>query len=345
MNSLERVMTTLAKGELDRLAVFAVLGAYGGKLNSTPLFKLYRESELWVKGQMAIQDRFKLDMVLGTFDFSGLAEAFGGRTVFFDNQAPNMRLPAYSSTENALEHELPDIETNAILKNMLAGVSGLKASYQNEVPVVSTIPGPTSLANLVIGIESWLDSVLFEPEIAEKLHKHLLEFWFNWMEALVQAGTDFVVVCEGMASNTINNRDMYLRHFHPWIRDAFQGLSNPVIFHHTGGAINHVIDELSTLPNVAGFVVGSKDDLFEARSRIHPDQVLIGNIDNLSFPSYEPQTMRDAVRERAAFSGKLMPYIVANSAADIPLETPIEIIDSYSHAAGKCSEASEFAKK
>jgi hypothetical protein len=53
MNAFERVMNTLQGLPVDRVPVFAVLGAYGGKLTQTDLRTLYRDAEAYVAARGA----------------------------------------------------------------------------------------------------------------------------------------------------------------------------------------------------------------------------------------------------------------------------------------------------
>ena len=108
MNAFERVMNTLHGKPTDRAPVFAVLGAYGGKLTHTDLQTLYSDAEAYVAGQCAAQEAFGLDLVLAPFDLSAIAEAFGAEVAWFVDQAPNIRYPAVRSAGAAIRLPSPD---------------------------------------------------------------------------------------------------------------------------------------------------------------------------------------------------------------------------------------------
>lgn len=115
MNAYERVMSTLQGKPVDRPPVLAVLGAYGGQLANIPLKQLYTDVDSYIQGQQAVQEAFHLDMVLAPFDFSVLAEAFGGITAFFENQAPNMKTAPAETIQDAIALKIPDLETDGRL--------------------------------------------------------------------------------------------------------------------------------------------------------------------------------------------------------------------------------------
>ena len=55
----------------------------------TDLQTLYSDAAAYVAGQRALQEAFGLDLVLATFDYSAIAEAFGGDVAWCADQAPN----------------------------------------------------------------------------------------------------------------------------------------------------------------------------------------------------------------------------------------------------------------
>ena len=114
-----------------------MLGAYGGRLAGIELPTLYREAEAWVAGQEAVQSAFGLDMVLGPFDFSAIAEAFGGEAAFFRDQPPNMRRPAAQSATQALGLPLPEPEEAGRLPFILEATRRLAELYRDRCPCSS----------------------------------------------------------------------------------------------------------------------------------------------------------------------------------------------------------------
>ena len=74
-SELERVMNTLSGKPCDRVPVCAVLGAYAGGRIGADLRDLYTDAEVYVRGQVALQEAFGFDMVLAPFDFAAIAEA------------------------------------------------------------------------------------------------------------------------------------------------------------------------------------------------------------------------------------------------------------------------------
>jgi uroporphyrinogen decarboxylase len=340
VNSYQRVMGTLMGQPVDRLPVFAVLGAYGAKLTGVDLRTLYSDASAYVAGQEAVQSAYGFDLVMTPFVYTALSEAFGGETAWSDTQAPNMKRPGIRSAAEVLLAPLPDPQRTGKLPTLLDATRRLADLYKEQAPVIGVLPGPGIMPSLIIGMEQWMETVLFDQELARKLIDHIAPFFVSWANALLAAGADCLVVTEGMASAEIAPRTLFAEQILPHLKTTFTQINGPKVLHHTGGRINHALDLLPGLDGLVGVVVGSKDDLTEARRLIGPDLNLIGNLDNLSFPSVSADKISEmslSCIRTAAPSGH---YILANSGADIPLTTPPDNLRAMLYAANKyCVES------
>jgi uroporphyrinogen decarboxylase len=333
-------MNTLKGLPVDRIPVFAVLGAYGGKLTQTDLRTLYRDTSAYVAGQRAAQETFGFDMVIAGFDYGAVAESFGGEVAWFTDQAPNMRQPAARSAAAALLIPLPDPQRTARLPMILAATRQLAETYREEVPIFATVPGPAALPSMVLGLEGWMETLLFDEPGARQVLEWSGRFFVGWSNALLAAGATGLVVTESFASQEIFGREQFAQRFLPHVSAMFAAVLGPIVFHHGGGRIGHMLDLLPGLPNLVGAVVGSKDDLGAARQALGPDQVLIGNLDNLSLPVSSTEEIRTrslACLRTAAPNGK---YILSHSAADVPLATPPENLRAMIQASAEYAVSS-----
>ncbi len=324
MNAYQRLMNTLMGQPVDRVPVLAVLGAYGGKLTQTDLKTLYRDPAAWVAGQQAVQEAFGFDLVMTEFNYSAIAEAFGGEVAWFSDQAPNIKRPATSSAEAALQMALPDPQQSGRLPAILESTRRLAERYKEQVPVIGVVPGPAILPALLIGMEQWMETLLFAQDSAGKLLEHTGSFFVTWANALLQAGADCLVVTEGMAAAEIAPRELFAERFLPHLATTFSQVLGPKVLHQTGGSINHILDLLPGLDGLVAVAIGSKDDLAQARALIGPGLTLIGNLDNLCFPTASPDelyAMALACLQTAAPNGH---YILSNAGADISLATAPE---------------------
>lgn len=324
MNSYMRVMNTLQRLPVDRVPVFAVLGAYGAKLRGADLRTLYCDTAAYIDGQDAVLEAFGFDLVLAPFDYSAIAEAFGGEAAFFRDQPPNVKQPAARSAAEALALPLPIPESTGRLPFILETIRRLAGIHREKVPVFAAVPGPAALPSLLMGLGPWMETLLFDQGRAEALLQQTGRFFTSWANALLDAGAMALMVTEGLATAEIAPREMFAAVIRPHLQAVFSGVRGPMVFHHTGGRINHVLDLIPGLPGVIGAVVSSKDDLEQARRLLGPDMLLLGNLDNLSFPSASPERIRRQSLECLRIAAPAGRFVLANSGGDIPLNTPPE---------------------
>jgi len=337
VNSYQRVMNTLAGAPTDRPPVFAVLGAYGARLTGADMRTLYSDAAAYVAGQQALQKEFGFDLVLSAFDYSALAEAFGGAVAWSANQAPNLKRPGVRNAADVFAMALPDPNKSARLPVILEVTRRLRDLYKGQVPIVSVLPGPCSLPMLILGIEQWMEMVLFEPETAQKLLEFTAPFYCAWAGALMDAGADCLVVTEGMASSTILPRDTFARQCLPHLRSIFAQISAPLVFHHSGAAIGHILDLLPGLEHLVGVAISSQDDLSEARRLLGPEPTLIGNLDNLTLPVVSAAEVHDLAMRCLRTAAPAGRYILCNAGADVPQATPPENLCAMQQAAAEFS--------
>jgi uroporphyrinogen decarboxylase len=324
MNSYQRVMNTLAGQPVDRLPVFAVLGAYGAKLTGVDLRTLLSDASAYVAGQRALQQEFGFDQVMSAFDYSVLAEAFGGQIAWFPNQIPNIKRPAARQAADALSLPLPDVLHTARLPVILEINRRLAGIYKEQVPIISVLPGPCIFPALLVGIEQWMEAILFEPELAQKLLDYTAPFFVSWANALLDAGADCLAFTEGMATSAVAPRKIFAEQCLPHLRSVFSQIHGPKIVSSTGGCMNHVLDLLSGLDGVVGVIAGSKDDLCEARQLLGPDLTIVGNLDNLTLPAVSADEVYNLSLSLFRAAGPSGHYILANAGADVPQATPPE---------------------
>jgi len=332
MNSFERVMNTLQGLPVDRVPVLAVLNVLSTKLTNFPMKKIYTDIESYIESQKVIVDTFGIDMVLSTFDYSVIGEAFGSKVVFFDNQAPNIKKPLTISMDDFLKQPLPDLKVTGRLPMVLATSQKLAEIYNGKVPVFAAVPGVCSLPALIFGLEKWLDTLLFDPVSASRIMGYTGKFFVEWCNALLKAGNTAVIITEGMTAKEIIYRELFTTRFLPIIQELFPKIHGPIIFHHTGGSIDHILDLLSTIPGLLAVAVGSKDNLIQARKLVGSQMSIIGNLDNLSFPALSEDGIYRLSQKELEEMSECGHYFLANSGADIPITTPLENVHAMLRA-------------
>ena len=332
MNSRERILSILSGVSPDRPAWAMTLSLYGARLTGCPLPVYFSDPSAYVSGQIAIKETFNPDVLFGPFAFAHLGAAFGSTIKEFSDQAPTLRNHSVSSPSDLTRIILPDPTTNPYLQYHLTAIANLVQTCGKETPVAAILPLPIDLPALILGMETWMETILFDPEGTRLVIDILVPFFLDFADRIFANGADFIVSPCAFSSPSLVTRDIVRSFARPILERTLSRMKGPVVIHHGGAPVLPHLDLLSGLPGVIGYVVDSNDNLAEARAVIGKDSVLFGGPDNLSVPVLTAdeihQRCTTILKERAGDPK----FVLCNSGPDIPLNTPPENIHAFRKA-------------
>lgn len=212
------------------------------------------------------------------------------------------------------------------MRYLVESVRALVADQRGGRPVAAVITAPCDLPILLLGMENWLEILLFEPELAGFWSSLALDHFEALSAAYFSAGASFLVSPVMMTSPALIAPALAERTIIPLIRTAFSRLKGPIVFHHGGNRLAPYIGMVRDLPNVAGFALDERDSFAEAREVVGPETLLLGN---LSGPHLSRRTVESiAAKTRALLLERKddRKFIFATSNADIPWETDPEVL-------------------
>jgi uroporphyrinogen decarboxylase len=336
MNSIERIQATLAGESVDRPAVVPILSLYGMKVADNSPERYYTEPETYVAGQKAVMSAFAPDLILGPFAFALLGAAFGSELAWVPNQAPNLRRTALSRLDQWQHIAWPSSATHPHLRYFSDSLRGLKESFNGRALVATCLPLPTDLPPLIIGMDLWTETLLFDPDGVSQVMDRVIPFFLQLVHDHIAAGADLIVGTSAFTSPTVLTRELVLARVRPHLETMLSQLKAPVIVHHGGSTQCGHLDLLVDLPSVCGFVLDERDSVLEARNALGPaPALLIGplgpRLSTLSAKEVERQC-----RVKLNSAGDDPRIILCNSGPDIPLETPAENIRAMFKAASSC---------
>lgn len=333
MNSMERIQATLAGKPLDRRAFAPVLGLYGARLTNCQLEQYYTDPAAYAAGQSVVRETFQPDVLCAPLSFASIGAAFGGELVFLDTLPPNLRRPAIQSVEQWDSLVPPDPGANQRLLYFRDTIRLLAAKHGREVPIAMVIPIPVDIPAVVMGMESWLETVLFDPAGAQRVMEKIIPFYVRLVNGFFAAGATFIVMPCGFASPSIVTCDIVTTFTRPILAQVLAQLTGPVVLHNVGAPILAHLDLLTGLPSVAGFIVDQRDDLAKARRVIGPDRVLFGGLDCTNIgqmTAAEVETRSRAILEERRHDAR---FILGTSGPDVAWDTPPENIHAMRMAA------------
>lgn len=332
MNSLERVLAALQNQPADRPALFLNAGLYGARLTGAPLKEHYRNPALFAEGQMAIRETFKPDLLISPFALAGLGQAFGSRMSEPTRQPANVTVFAAPSAQVALRIPLPDVDADPGITFLRETIRILARKYAGQVPVVGLLVSPMDLPPLIIGLEAWLDALLFEPDTARALVDRLTPFFVALGKAMLDDGATALALTANLANPFMVPPEGVGALGRASLEQALGQLPGPVILHHGGCPLLAHLASFQGLPNTVAYVLDAGEDLAAARAKLGAGPLLLGNLSGPALADQSPGEVAALCGRALAQADGDHQFILATSGADIPLETPPECVGALTES-------------
>ena len=294
MNSLERILATVTGVSADYQPFTMLLSLYGASLIKSNTIDYYRDPELWFEGQRAVVDTFDPDIVISPFSFPIEAEAFGSELVFLNKYVPNIKKPIITNLSQLDNLPTPDFEISKSIQFFLKGTDLLAENYKNTHAIACPIHAPSDLPALLMGIEMWIDTLLFHPEAVDKIMKKTVEHFVKLGNEFIARGATFLVVPVNFTNSMIIT-DKIFAHLLPYLKDAFSRINGPIVVHNGGCKLMGFIESYATLPNVIALLFEQTESFDEARIRVGNDIVLMGNLDGPNFTNLTVEKAKDLI--------------------------------------------------
>jgi len=340
VNSLDRLLAALQDQPSDRPALFLNASLYGARLTGATLEEHYTRPEVYAEGQMAVRERFAPDLLISPFFVSAMGEAFGSSWRVRPRQAPNLSAFAARGAEEMLRLPLPDVHGHPRLRYLRETIRILARRYAGEVPVIGVLVAPTDIPPLVIGLEAWLDALLFQPDLARALLDRLTPFFLELGRAMLADGATGLALTGNLANRFIVTDAVAENLTLPALRAAMAELKAPLIFHHGGCPLVEQLARFKDLPNVVAHFIDAGEDPGAARRALGPGSVVMGNLDGPGLLHLEPAEVRERCLRTLAQRGGDRQFILSTCGADIQLDTPPDRIAAVSDAVRHAAVAS-----
>ena len=321
MTSLERILAALAGAPADRRAAAPVLSLYGAGLAGCSLAEYFASAEAYARGQAAVLEAFEPDVVFGPFVFAALGEAFGSQVRYYENQPPNICRPALASAAQWDTLRMPDPDTHPHLLALGDSIR-LMAGLKGAVPVCAILPPPIDLPALVLGMDEWMQTVLFDRPAAVRIVESLTPFFTRLANSLFAAGAAFLGMPFAFASPAVVTREIAEHFARPLMSAAMARLQGPVLVHHAGAPILAHLDLLAGLPRAAACVVDSRDDLSRSRQILGPGPLLVSGPMGPNMARLAPDQVRAQCLAMLENRRDDPRFMLCTCGPDVPLNTP-----------------------
>lgn len=327
MNSLERVLATITGIETDYQPFTMLLSLYGASLIKKDTIEYYRNPALWFEGQKAVVDTFNPDILITPFSFPIEAEAFGSNLVFLNKYAPNTKKPIITDLSQIKNLRTPDFENSLSIQFFLKGMDLMAKNYGNTKAIGSPIHAPSDMPALLMGIEMWIDTLLFHHDKVKEIMEKTIAQFVRLGNEFMDRGATFLVVPVNFTTAMIIT-DKIFEMLLPYLEKAFSQIKGPIVIHNGGSKLMPFIGKFAKLTNVIAFVLEPSESFSEARKIIGDKMVLLGNLDGPNFVKLTNEKAKEITLKILNDRKHDKHFIFATSNADIPYETPVETIQT-----------------
>ncbi len=308
----------------DRVVFPMVVADHAARLARVKVGEAATDAETLARVLHAAWQRYRYDMVMVFADTVVEAEAMGAVVEFQENDnAFLVEPPDDAGLQSA------DPECDGRLPMMLAATRMLKELLGDRVPLVTSIKGTFTLASFLAGMERFLGAVLDEPGTVRRYLDLAHANQTRYIAAIVRAG-GIPFIGDPVASGSLISPQVFRDLALPYLArlvDEIHAHGCWAGLHICGDAMDIITDMAAT-----GADVLSVDDidLAEARRRLGPEVILMGNVSTQLVQGGTPGEVGEAARQCLADAG---PRFILSTACDVPAGSPPENVQAIVDAA------------
>ncbi len=325
MNSMERFRNVLAGKAVDRRPFSLILSLYGARFANCPIEQYYGDPLAFARGQAAIREIFKPDFLYAPFFFAAIGAAFGGKLRYLDHGVPTVTSFALNSAQELDNLRIPDPDQEPHLLFVREALRRMVADHRGEVPIAIGSLAPFDIPSMIMGPDTWMETVLFDRPAAERVMRRVIPFFVELANRYFEDGAAFLVSPCVMLATKVVTRDIVVEFSRPALVEALSQLRGPMILHHLDYAFIPHLDLLTDLPPAASaLILGPNDDLNRARELVGPGPVLMNGPDVQALLTWTPEAVEAFCRTKLEDRRGDARFVLANSGGDLTLETPPE---------------------
>ena len=331
MTSFQRVLTTLAHQEPDRVPFFLFATMHGAKELGLSIRDYFSKAEHVAEGQVQLRAKYQHDCYSGFFYAPLEIEAWGGEVIYSDDGPPNAGAPFITSFDQIHTLKPPTIEHAPCLTKVLTALSVLKKRTFGEAPIIGVVMSPFSLPVMQMGFEKYIQLIHEDPVLFHKLMQINEEFCIGWANAQLQAGADAICYFDPVSSTTITPRKRYLETGFQIAKRTLSNIDGPTATHLASGRGLTIYEDIAqTGTAIVG--VSVDEDLAEVKAACKGRLTVLGNLNGIAMRTWTPAQAEATVKDAIAKAGPGGGFILSDNHGEIPFQVPDEILMSISRA-------------
>ncbi len=323
MNSRERVLAMIEGRPVDHLPSMPITMMFAADQIGVKYKQYATDYRLLVEGQLRTAERFGCDQVSCISDPAREVTDLGGVVEFFEDQPPalNEAHALLADKTKLARLEFPDPLGGGRMTDRVKAAALLKERVRSEKIVEGWIEGPCGEAADLRGINTLMLDFYDDPVFVRDLMEFAVEMELRFARAQIDAGVELMGIGDP-ASSLVGPR-FYSEFVFPFQRKLIAGvhaMGAKVRLHICGNTRQILAGMGQTGADIID--LDSLSPLAEAREKMGPDQVLLGNIDPVRvLRDGTPESVTEAIADCHRQAG---PRYIVGGGCEVPRDTPEE---------------------
>lgn len=347
MTGMQRFGALMKGQRPDRVPIVCNLLEQGAQELGVSIQDYYQSGELVARGQLALRQKYGYDTLLGMLNLALEAEVLGCKNLIYASDGPpNIGHLVIRNLKDIAQLRVPDdLQQQPRMREQLKCVRLLKQESAGCWPVMGTVTASFSLPAMLMGIGPWLELCLWgDAKLRDTLLQICSDFCAAEMLALREAGADYIVYTNPVASSSCITPDKFRRLALPWVlKDLEVGGTAGLVYFNGGGIINPILADLKQNTAIGAYYINPFDDIEEARRILGPSPLLVGAINDIPLLSWPPAEI-DAEVGRIMAQGKAAGNFIFGTLM-MPCKIPPTNIEALMQAAKRHGQYNPKEKK
>ncbi len=321
MNGTERVLAHLAGQPVDCLPVLPITMMFAADQAGVRYGDYAADHRILVAAQVLTAERFDFDYVSCISDPAREAADCGAKIAYFPDQPPAiMEDQARLSVKTDLAHlKIPDPLGGGRMTDRVRAAALFREKVGGRRLVEGWVEGPCAEGADLRGINNLMTDFFDDGGFVRDLFEFVLDMELRFARAQIDAGADIIGV--GDAAASLVGPQLYEEFVWPFEKRLVDGLHvlGTRVRLHICGNTRRILTGMGTL-GCEIVDIDYPSPLSEARQKMGPGQVLLGNLNPVqALRAGTPDSVRAAITQCHRDAGAR--YIVG-AGCEVPRDTP-----------------------
>ena len=323
MTGKQRVLAAIEGKPTDRLPLMPITMMFAADRIGQKYGKYATDHRVMAEAQIRTAEEFDLDFVSGISDPAREAAERGGRIQYFDDQPPAIdeHATVFADKSNLGKAKMPDPFGGGRMHDRVQAVAIFTQRVGGQKLNEGWIEGPCAQGADLRGLNTLMLDFMDDPPFVRDLFEFAIELELRFAKAQIDAGADIIGL--GDAAASLAGPKIYEELIWPYEKrlvDAVRETGVPVRLHICGNT-RPILEGMGQL----GCQIIDLDwmvPMDEARARIGPEPLLLGNIDPVAvLRNGTPESVYEAIRQCHEQAG---PRYVVGAGCEVVRDTPLD---------------------